>query len=207
MKQTNFNITSGATAQTWLLNICMKLESSPSFSDSFSLSLQQIIRDMTTLVRKTAFLLFAALAGVTCQLRAQNANPVVLTPPVSDGSFIWQRLNVEASSEISDLLKQQYDQNRKTGTFSGYRLQLYFGSGIQARAHAEKIRSDFNALHPDIRVYLSFKSPDFIVRAGDFRTKSDALKVLKSLTAGFANAFIVTDEIASPVPAIQGENK
>jgi hypothetical protein len=162
---------------------------------------------MTTLVRKTAFLLFAALAGVTCQLRAQTANPGVPTAPVSDGSFIWQRLNVEASSEISDLLKQQYDQNRKTGTFSGYRLQLYFGSGVQARAHAEKIRNDFNALHPDIRVYLSFKSPDFIVRAGDFRTKSDALKVLKSLTAGFANAFIVTDEIASPVPAIQGENK
>ena len=162
---------------------------------------------MTTLVRKTAFLLFAALAGFTCQLRAQTANPVVPTAPVSDGSFIWQRLNVVASSEISDLLKQQYDQNRKTGTFSGFRLQLYFGSGVQARAHAEKIRSDFNALHPDIRVYLSFKSPDFIVRAGDFRTKSDALKVLKSLTAGYSNAFIVSDEIASPAPAVQGENK
>ena len=138
---------------------------------------------------------------------AQTARPLPLTPPIADGSFIWQRLNVESSSEISDLLRQQYDLGRKTGTFPGYRLQLYFGSGAQARPHAEKVRADFNALHPDIRVYLSFKSPDFIVRAGDFRTKSDALKVLKSLTAGFSNAFIVSDEIASPVLAVQEEIK
>ena len=113
----------------------------------------------------------------------------------------------EASSEISDLLIQQYDQNRKTGTFSGYRLQLYFGSGVNARAHAEKVRTEFNNLYPDMKVYLSFKSPDFIVRAGDFRSRSEALKVLRSLTPGFANAFIVTDEIFSPVLTVQGEIK
>lgn len=128
----------------------------------------------------------------------------MLTPAITDGSFIWQRLNVEAGTEISDLLRQQYDQNRKSGTLPGYRLQLYFGSGVQARARAEKIRSEFNFLHPETRVYLIFKSPDFIVRAGDFRTKSDALKVLKSLATSFANAFIVSDEIAFPVLAVQG---
>jgi hypothetical protein len=90
---------------------------------------------------------------------------------------------------------------------SGYRLQLYFGSGVQARARAEKIRSEFSFLHSDIRVYLIFKSPDFIVRAGDFRSKSDALKVLKNLTAGYSNAFIVSDEIAFPVPVVPVEIK
>jgi hypothetical protein len=138
---------------------------------------------------------------------AQTARPAVFTPPITDGSFIWQRLNVEASSEIADLLRQQYDQSRKAGTFPGYRLQLYFGSGVQARAHAEKVRADFNTLHPETKVYLIFKSPDFIVRAGDFRSKSEALKVLKSLTAGFSNAFIVSDEIAFPGPVVQVEIK
>ncbi len=173
----------------------------------FSLSLQQIIRPMTTLRRKTFSLFWIILTLFSFPVGAQMARPAVLTPPIAEGSFIWQRLNVQASNEITDLLKQQYDQNRKSGTVSGYRLQLYFGSGVQARAHAEKIRADFNALHPDTRVYLIFKSPDFIVRAGDFRSKSDALRVLKSLTASFANAFIVTDEIAFPVLAVQGENK
>ena len=177
---------------------------SPSF---FPLSLQQIIRDMITLRRKTGFLPLIIFLVFSFTTKAQTARPNMLTPAITDGSFIWQRLNTEASSEISDLLKQQYDQNRKSGTFSGYRLQLYFGSGVQARARAEKIRSEFNFLYPEIRVYLIFKSPDFIVRAGDFRTKSDALKVLKSLTSSFANAFIVSDEIAFPVLVVQGEIK
>lgn len=138
---------------------------------------------------------------------AQVARPTILAPAITDGSFIWQRMNVEASSEISDLLKQQYDLNRKSGTFPGYRLQLYFGSGVQARSHAEKVRAEFNNLYPDTKVYLIFKSPDFIVRAGDFRNKSEALRVLKGLTPGFSNAFIVTDEIITPGPAVPGEIK
>jgi hypothetical protein len=162
---------------------------------------------MNRIGRRTGRLLLLFLVAFSCQTMAQNAKPAPATPAIPDGSFVWQRLNVASSSEISDLLRQQYDQNRKTGTFPGYRLQLYFGSGVQARARAEKVRADFNALYPDTRVYLSFKSPDFIVRAGDFRTKSDALKVLKSLTAGFSNAFIVNDEIAFPGSVAQIEIK
>ncbi|MEI6277491.1 MAG: SPOR domain-containing protein [Prolixibacteraceae bacterium] len=162
---------------------------------------------MTTLRRKTFFLFWISLVLLNFPVGAQTTRPTPLTPPIADGSFIWQRLNVESGIEISDLLKQQYDQSRKSGTFPGYRLQLYFGSGVQARSHAEKVRTDFNSIYPDTKVYLIFKSPDFIVRAGDFRTKSEALKVLKSLSAGFSNAFIVTDEIAFPILAVQGEIK
>ncbi len=157
--------------------------------------------------RKTFVLVWFTMLLFSFPVGAQTARQAVLTPAIPDGSFIWQRLNVESGSEISDLLRQQYDQNRKNGTISGYRLQLYFGSGVQARPHAEKVKADFIALHPNLRVYLFFKSPDFIVRAGDFRTKSEALKVLKSLYGRFANAFIVTDEISYPVLAVQGETK
>ena len=162
---------------------------------------------MINLGRNTGFFLWITLQLFRLSVDAQTAKPIVMTPALPDGSFIWQRLNVEASSEISDLLRQQYDLGRKTGTMSGYRLQLYFGSGVQARAKAEKIKSEFSFLHPDSKVYLIFKSPDFIVRAGDFRSKSDALKVLKNLSAGYSNAFIVSDEIVFPVPVVQGEIK
>ena len=158
--------------------------------------------------RKTGVVFLLFLAVITCRTLAQTVRSNPSTPAIPEGSFIWQRLNVTAGSEISDLLRQQYDQNRKIGSLSGFRLQLYFGSGVQARARAEKVRSDFNGLYPDTKVYLSFKSPDFIVRAGDYRTKSEALKVLKSLTSGFSNAFIVSDDIAFPSSLVaQGETK
>jgi hypothetical protein len=162
---------------------------------------------MTAIGLKKCFFILSSLVVFIFPVGAQTVRPTVLTPPIVDGFFIWQRLDVVASNDISDLLRQQYDQNRKTGTMSGYRLQLYFGSGVQARGHAEKVRADFNALYPDTKVYLIFKSPDFIVRAGDFRTKSDALRVLKILTAGFSNAFIVTDDIALQGPVAQVEIK
>ena len=156
---------------------------------------------------KTAFLFCISLVVFSLTAPAQTVRTVALTPAIPDGSFIWQRLNVEGSTEISDLLKQQYDLNRKNGTFPGYRLQLYFGSGVKARASAEKVRTDFNNLYPDTHVYLIFKSPDFIVRAGDYRTKSEALKGLKSLTGGFSNAFIVADDIVSPLVPVSAEVK
>jgi hypothetical protein len=162
---------------------------------------------MNGIGRKSGLLLLFFLAVFGCQTMGQTTPPSNGPNAIQDGSFIWQRLNVEASSDISDLLRQQYDHNKKSGTFPGYRLQLYFGSGVQARARAEKVKADFNALHPDTKVYLIFKSPDFIVRAGDFRNKSDALRVLKSLTAGFTNAFIVSDEIVFSSPVAQVEIK
>lgn len=178
----------------------------PLFNPSIFLIFAANLPDMTLAGRKTIALLLMFLVVYTSQSIAQTARTAP-TPALTDGSFIWQRLNVQTSSEISDLLRQQYDQGRKTGTIPGYRIQLYFGSGVRARSQAEKVRSDFNALYPDTRIYLIFKSPDFIVRAGDFRTKSDALRVLKSLSAGFANAFIVSDEIAFPGSVAQVEIK
>ena len=81
---------------------------------------------------------------------------------------------------------------------SGFRLQLFFGSGENAHQQAIRIKTEFLSSYPDVKTYLFFKSPDFIVRVGNFRTKSEALKMQKSLLFKFPNAFIVAEEIALP---------
>ena len=77
-------------------------------------------------------------------------------------------------------------------------MQIFFGSGTTAHAKAEKIKADFSTLNPGIKAYLIFKSPDFIVRIGDYRTKSEALKMQKSILAIYPGSFIVADDIALP---------
>lgn len=149
---------------------------------------------------KAGILFCMILLVYSLPARPQTGRQALLTPPIAEGSFIWQRLGMVASTEITDLLRQQYEIGRKAGTVPGYRLQLYFGSGVQARSHAEKVKADFTSLYPETKVYLIFKSPDFIVRAGDFRTKSEALKVQKVLNPLFSNAFIVSDEISFHLP-------
>ena len=112
--------------------------------------------------------------------------------------MIWEKLNIECDPKINDLLKHQTTQSKKSGTMSGFRLQIYFGSGENAHNQAIKIKTEFLSSNPNVKIYLQFKSPDFIVRVGNFRTKSEALKMKKALLFQFPNAFIIADEIAFP---------
>jgi hypothetical protein len=116
----------------------------------------------------------------------------------ADSLLFWEKLNIQCDPRINEFLRQQADQNKKSGTTSGFRLQIYFGSGENAHIQAIKIKTDFLSSNPDVKTYLFFKSPDFIVRVGNFRTKSEALKMQKSLLYKFPNSFIVADEIAFP---------
>ena len=116
----------------------------------------------------------------------------------ADSVMIWDKLNIGGDPRIKDLLKQQAAQNKKNGSIAGFRLQIYFGSGEKAHNQAIRIKTEFLASHPDVKTYLLFKSPDFIVRVGNFRTKSEALKMQKVLLFQYPNAFIVADDIAFP---------
>lgn len=112
---------------------------------------------------------------------------------------IWESPNIQCDPKINELLRQQVLQNEKRDvTISGFRLQLYFGSGEKARSQAERIKTEFLSSYPNTRVYLQFKSPDFIVRVGDFRSRSEAIKMQKSLIFQYPNAFIVADDIELP---------
>ena len=139
--------------------------------------------------------LFAFSSGIAAT-RGKIAQTCQSNSP--DSLMIWEKLNIQSDPKINDLLKQHTIQGKKSGTFSGFRVQIYFGSGENAHAKAIKIKNDFLATNPNVKTYLLFKSPDFIVRVGDYRTKSEALKLKKSLLFQYANAFIVADEIALP---------
>ena len=120
------------------------------------------------------------------------------TSGTGDSLMIWDKLNIQSEPRIKELLQQHVRQNKKNNTTNGYRLQIYFGSGANAHEQASKIRTDFLSTHSDEKVYLIFKSPDFKVLVGNFRTKNEALKMQKSLISQYPNAFIVADEIAFP---------
>lgn len=147
---------------------------------------------------KHATLLLFILTFVTRFSSYCLAETTVNKPNTQDSLMIWDKLIIQIDPKINDLLRQQTAQSKKTGTIGGFRLQIYFGSGEKAHDQAIKVKTDFLASYPDVKTYLLFKSPDFIVRIGDFRTKSEALKMQKMMLFQFPNAFIVADEIAFP---------
>ena len=90
----------------------------------------------------------------------------------------------------------QINQNRKG--IEGYRIQIFFDSGNNSKTKAQSIYEGFKAKYPDVGAYLSFKSPNYKVRVGDFRSRLDAQRFLNDIAVEYPNAWIIADMINLP---------
>ena len=105
-------------------------------------------------------------------------------------------ITITKDAHVDDLIKKQKEINQQKQTIPGYRVQIYFGT---LRPKAVELKNEFNALHPEIASYLTYKQPNFKVRVGDFRTRLEAQKFLKDIQGKYASSFIVTDDIKLPM--------
>jgi hypothetical protein len=80
----------------------------------------------------------------------------------------------------------------------GYRIQIFFDSGLNSSDRARIARLEFEARHPDIPAYITWKAPNYRVRVGDFRSRLEAEKVLKQVMTDYPNAWVIKDEINFP---------
>jgi hypothetical protein len=98
-----------------------------------------------------------------------------------------------------DLLVSKHIQiNQNRNGIEGYRIQIFFDSGNNSKTKAQSIYEGFKAKYPDVRTYLSFKSPNYKVRVGDFRTRLDAQRFLNDINIEYPNAWIIADMINLP---------
>ena len=75
----------------------------------------------------------------------------------------------------------------------GFRVQIYNGND---REKAIKVKTEFMRLYPGMRTYLTYASPYFKVRVGDYRNRSDAVGMLKEANSMYPSpCMIVPDDI------------
>lgn len=68
----------------------------------------------------------------------------------------------------------------------GYRIQVFSDNNMRtAKANAEYRKRTIQAQMPELRAYLTFESPYWRVRVGDFRSQSEAAAVLRQLKEAF----------------------
>lgn len=103
------------------------------------------------------------------------------------------KMRVLMDKKIAETEEKQYI------TYLGYRVQVYMGnnqkkSKTDALAREKKIKEKY----PELTSYLSFVSPFWRLRVGDFRTHTEALVLSKQLLADFpemnGDIYIVRDE-------------
>ena len=81
---------------------------------------------------------------------------------------------------------------------NGYRIQVYFGDNSRkGRAEARAAGLRFKNYFPYHAVYVSFVSPHWLCRVGDFRTNEEAREVLRQIREMgiFREAVVVKSKI------------
>jgi len=81
----------------------------------------------------------------------------------------------------------------------GYRIQIYNSNNRNAREESNRANATFMNKFPDIVSYQLYAEPGYFrVRVGDFRTKTEAVKLFQIISREFPGAYIVPDIISFP---------
>jgi hypothetical protein len=75
-----------------------------------------------------------------------------------------------------------------------WRVQIYQGSGKNARAEANSIRNNFKSKYPDVYAEWLYHSPYFKVHVGNFKTRLDAESFKKKIQSEYKSLWVISEE-------------
>ncbi len=118
-------------------------------------------------------------------------------------SFSQQRavegeVTIIQDDRVNELIDKHIHANTAFSGLTGYRIQIFFDSGSNARNKANNERRRFMTLFPHTIAYVSFDAPNFKVRVGNFRTRLEAEKMLRDIQKHFQMAYVVPSKIELP---------
>jgi len=108
------------------------------------------------------------------------------------------KVKVNQDPRVEILLSKHVLINTKVKGIEGFRIQIFSDSGNNSKTDAQQVYDGFVAKYRDIGVYLTFKSPNYKVRVGDFRTRLEAQRFLNDIAGDYPNAFITSEVINLP---------
>jgi len=78
------------------------------------------------------------------------------------------------------------------GTALGFRIQIFSGS---SRNEAYAVQARFQQRYEDISTYITYTQPNYRVKVGDFRSRSEAESFMAELKKSFPSVFLFTEQI------------
>ena len=107
-------------------------------------------------------------------------------------------VTIHQTQAVQDAMRRQVEANGNR-TLSGYRVRIFFDNKQTARVESEETLKRFESMYHDVVAYRTYANPYFKVTVGDFRTRSEAMKLLERIRREFPSAFVVRENIAFPV--------
>jgi len=119
--------------------------------------------------------------------------------PVKIGSAVSN-----SNEQIKEADALYLEQSKANPTIKGYTVLVFSGSGANSKLKARNSLIEFENLYPECTTHLAWKSPNYELRVGDFRTKLEAEKLLITIKIDFPAAFVKSSII--DLPAIENDN-
>ncbi len=110
-----------------------------------------------------------------------------------------ENVNIKKEHGIDELLNKHIHYNEVMKTISGFRIQIFSGTGNYSKSNAINERTIFLNRYSNAEAHIIFSSPYYIVRIGDFRTKLEAEAFRQRILTHYPDAYIVRDDIKIPV--------
>ena len=105
--------------------------------------------------------------------------------------FIYSiNMNAQEEQKINDVLKQRIEYNKKNRNTKGYKIQLYNGNETKAY----QIKGNFQFAY-GIIAELSYESPEWKVRVGNYKTRLEADRALLKIKEKFTGAIVFETSI------------
>ena len=114
------------------------------------------------------------------------------------GVDVFAKVNVEQSPIVEESVRTHIIANKERG-LTGYRVRIFFDNRQVSRTESEETLKRFESLYHDVVAYRTYANPYFKVTVGDFRTRSEAVKLLERIKGAFPSAFVVKENIEFPV--------
>lgn len=107
-------------------------------------------------------------------------------------------INIVQDERVDQLINKHIENNASFDGATGYRIQIFFDSGSNAKTKANNERRRFLMLFPKTKAYITFDAPNFKVRVGDFRSRLEAEQFLRGIQKNFEMSYVVPSKIKLP---------
>lgn len=146
------------------------------------------IQFLGSLVTIILVAVFAAQAQRPGELLIKKDSVISILQNYRAGKFVPSPDRSNMPSEVTAIDRG----SAKRTTANGFRVQIFLGSS-RSEAYAEQAR--FKRFYKDVETYVSYAEPNYRVKVGDFRTRSEAQRVAEGLKSQFSNVFIFAEPI------------
>lgn len=146
--------------------------------------------------------IFALLMVVCCFCVAWADDVVVITDTLAQQSN--GQVTINQPEALRERLKRKNIAEEETTDedvkVAGYRIQVFSDNNQRtAKSQAQLREKNILAQFPDMKVYITYKSPLWRVRVGDFRTRAEAehvmLEIKEALPSYAGEMMVVVDNI------------